>query len=309
MKPKLIIHGGAGNRFRDPARGPRVKKVLRVICGELYELLGQGLSARNTVIRGCRMLEDDVNFNAGTGSVLQSDGQIRMSAGLMDGSERSFSGVLNVSRVRNPIELAAYLQAQADRVLSEQGAADLARELEMPLYDPSTHKRLTEWLAEKERGFTSDPADLVAEGRDEKGTGTIGVVALDRDGRIAVGTSTGGRGFERIGRVSDSGMPSGNYASPAAAVSCTGVGEDIIDESLAVRVVVRVEDGMSLEEAMRKSIDESAANERRLGAIAISKEGDIVWGKTTELLLGCWHDGEVLDDCIDSPSGVAITNI
>lgn len=310
MKPKLIIHGGAGNQFRDPERGPRVRAALREICGELHELLEKGTSARDVVIRGCRLLEDNINFNAGTGSVLQSDGQIRMSAGLMDGSRRSFSGVLNVSRVKNPIELAAHLQAQSDRVLSESGAAELSRELEVPIYDPATEKRLSEWLAERRRGFTSDPADLVAEGReDDRGTGTIGVVALDKDGNIAVGTSTGGRGFERIGRVSDSAMPAGNYASPEAAVSCTGVGEDIIDECLAARIVIRVVDGMSLREAMQKSIDESAENERRLGAIALSKNGDIVWGKTTDLLLGCWHDGDSIGDCVDAQPGVAVTKI
>jgi asparaginase (EC 3.5.1.1) len=64
----------------------------------------------------------------------------------------------------------------------------------------------------------------------EAGRGTMGVVALDSEGQLAVGTSTGGKGFERIGRVSDSAMPAGNYATHHAAVSCTGIGEDIIDE-------------------------------------------------------------------------------
>ena len=102
---------------------------------EVYSLLLSGVSATEAVVRGCQLLEDDPRFNAGTGSVLQSDGQIRMSASLMDGERERFSGVINVSRVQHPIDLAQTLQNSADRVLSDYGAAELLRELQIPSYD------------------------------------------------------------------------------------------------------------------------------------------------------------------------------
>jgi L-asparaginase len=131
--------------------------------------------------------------------------------------------------------------------------------------------------------------------------GTIGVVALDRQGKITAGTSTGGKGLERIGRVSDSAMPAGNYANPQAGVSCTGIGEDIIDECLAAKVVIRVTDGFSLLEAMEKSITESYQNKRDLGAIAIDFTGAIVYGKTSEVLLAAYHNGEIISDSLELP--------
>lgn len=129
--------------------------------------------------------------------------------------------------------------------------------------------------------------------------GTIGVVVLDRQGRLAVGTSTGGKGLERIGRVSDSAMPAGNYASQYAAVSCTGIGEDIIDECLAARIVVRVTDGLSLGEAMERSMKESRDRHRDLGAIALDSTGAIAWGKTSEVLLAAYHDGKAIGDTLE----------
>jgi L-asparaginase len=186
------------------------------------------------------MLEDDPRFNSGTGSVLQSDGQIRMSASLMDGTTQSFSGVINVSRVQNPIELAQFLQNSPDRVLSDYGSAELAREMQIPSYNALTELRLQEWMQERQDNFKRTMAGVVAEPElvetSNARRGTIGVVVLDTHGRLAVGTSTGGKGFERIGRVSDSAMPAGNYATVNAAVSCTGIGEDIIDECLHQRL-------------------------------------------------------------------------
>lgn len=135
-------------------------------------------------------------------------------------------------------------------------------------------------------------AGVVAEVSPNARRGTIGVVALDQYGRISAGTSTGGKGLEKVGRVSDSAMPAGNYANSYAGVSCTGIGEDIIDECLAAKIVIRVTDGLSLNEAMEKSMKEAWENKRDLGAIAISRTGNIVLGKTSEILLAAYHDGE-----------------
>ena len=129
--------------------------------------------------------------------------------------------------------------------------------------------------------------------------GTIGVVALDREGRIAAGTSTGGKGLERIGRVSDSATVAGNYANKFAGVSCTGIGEDIVEEALATRIVIRVTDGLSLPEAMERSMTESVENNRDLGAISLDASGAIAWGKTAEILLAAYHTGEAIGDTLE----------
>lgn len=299
MQPKLIIHGGAGSSLKGKGGLDAVRKSLHDIVAEVYELLLEGKSANEAVIKGCQLLEDNPRFNAGTGSVLQSDGQIRMSASLMDGEKQKFSGVINVSRVKNPIYLAQTLQNEEDRVLSDYGSAELLRELKSPIYDPLTDLRLYEWIDERKENFSRKMAGVVAENSDNARRGTIGVVALDKQGRVSAGTSTGGKGLERIGRVSDSAMPAGNYANFQAGVSCTGIGEDIIDECLAAKVVIRATDGLSLAQAMEKSIKEAFLNKRDLGAIALDRDGNIVWGKTSEVLLAAYHNGKNISDCLE----------
>ncbi|HEY9895006.1 MAG TPA: isoaspartyl peptidase/L-asparaginase [Candidatus Sericytochromatia bacterium] len=309
VQPKLIIHGGAGSSLKGKGGAESVRKSLYRVIDEVYELLLSGAAASAAVIHGCQMLEDDPRFNAGTGSVLQSDGQIRMSAALMDGASQRFSGVINVSRVQNPIHLAKALQTSHDRVLSDVGAAELLRELELPAYDPLTEIRLQEWIQERQGNFSREMAGVVAERElveDTSRRGTIGVVVLDNQGRIAVGTSTGGKGFERIGRVSDSAMPAGNYATAHAAVSCTGIGEDIIDECLAARIVVRVDDGQPLVGAFERSFKEAHQHQRDLGAIGLDATGAIAWGKTSEVLLAAYHNGERVGDTLDWNDGTLV---
>ena len=303
MQPKLIIHGGAGKSIKGREAIESVRQSLHTVVEEVYGLLLNKSSAVDAVLRGCQLLEDDPRFNAGTGSVLQSDGQIRMSAALMDGNQQRFSGVINVSRVKNPIEVAQALQEEFDRILSDHGATELLRELKFPSYDPLTDVRLQEWFQERKDNFRKRMAGVVAEKEltpsEEARRGTIGVVALDRLGKLAVGTSTGGKGLERIGRVSDSAMPAGNYATSDAAVSCTGIGEDIIDECFAARVVVRVGDGLTLEKALKRSMQECEERRRDLGAIALDASGAIAWGKTSEVLLAAYHNGEQIGDTIE----------
>ncbi|HIK04776.1 MAG TPA: isoaspartyl peptidase/L-asparaginase [Trichormus sp. M33_DOE_039] len=310
VQPKLIIHGGAGSSLHGKGGLEAVRRSLHAIVEEVYAHLLKGVDASVAVVRGCQLLEDEPRFNAGTGSVLQSDGQIRMSASLMDSASGHFSGVINVSRVKNPISLAQFLQSSPDRVLSDFGAAELARELQVPIYNALTDLRLQEWIQERQDNFRSTMAGVVAEQEiletSNAGRGTIGVVVLDAYGKLAVGTSTGGKGFERIGRVSDSAMPAGNYATNYAAVSCTGIGEDIIDECLAAKIVVRVTDGMSLQEAMKKSFAEAYENKRDFGAIALDATGAIAWGKTSQVILAAFHDGERIGDTLELPEGTEV---
>jgi len=301
-QPKLIIHGGASS-LSDKGGLASVRLSLQKIVQEVYDLLLEGYSATDAVVEGCKRLEDEPRFNAGTGSVLQSDGQVRMSASLMNGFLESFSGVINVSRLKNPIELAKFLQSQDDRIISDCGSSELLRELKTPIYDPTTDFRLQEWIEERNNDSQPRMARLIAESHPEARRGTIGVVALDNQGRIAAGTSTGGRGLERIGRVSDSCTPAGNYANGFAGVSCTGVGEDIIDECTAARIVIRVTDGMSLPQAVEKSMQESSAHKRDLGMISLDRTGTIAWGKTSEILLAAYHDGKEIQDTLEWPPG------
>lgn len=114
--------------------------------------------------------------------------------------------------------------------------------------------------------------------------GTIGALALDSAGRLAAATSTGGRGFERVGRVSDSGLPAGTYADGRTAVSCTGHGEDIVDEALAVRIAQRVLDGRALAQAFSATFRELAVRRRRTGAIGLDRLGRYRWSSTLPVL-------------------------
>jgi len=303
VQPKLVIHGGAGSCLQSKGGIEAVRKSLYDVLEAVYPLLKDGASAVDAVVQGCRLLEDDPRFNAGTGSVVQSDGQIRMSASLMDGLAQRFSGAINVARVQNPIELAKFLQTSDDRVLSDYGAAELLRELQLPIYDPMTDLRLHEWMQERQGNFNKAMATVVAE---PAGVGTIGVVALDTQGRLAAATSTGGKGFERIGRVSDSAMPAGNYATANAAVSCTGIGEHIMDECLAARIVIRVTDGLSLKAAFERSFGEADDRKRDFGAIGIDASGAIAIGKTSEIILGAFHNGTEMGDTLEANQGTLV---
>jgi L-asparaginase len=167
---------------------------------------------------------------------------------------------------------------------------ELTRELNIPIYNPLTDQRLEEWLEERKTNFTRKMATVTR--------GTIGAVALDQAGGLCAGTSTGGRGFERIGRVSDSATPAGNYATEWAAISCTGVGEDILDEGLAVRIVTRVTDGMTLQDAFRKSFAEARARKRDFGGIGIDRSGAIAWDKTCAVIFAAYHDGAEVRDTL-----------
>jgi L-asparaginase len=309
--PRLIIHGGAGSSMKDPSRAERVREALFAVVDPVYELLVGGASATEAVVEGCRLLEDDPIFNAGTGSAIQSDGQIRMSASLMDGERQSFSGVINAMRLAHPIDLAEHLQGERDRVLDGVGALELMRELGVPPHDPVVERRFRQWIRERERGFSKEAVDVVAAGQDgdDRGRGTIGVVALDASGRLCAGTSTGGRGFERVGRVSDSATPAGNYADKQSAVSATGIGEDILDACLCARICVRVTDGMSLEEALQRSFDECDDKGHSLGAIAIDADGTIGWGKTSDILLAAYRVGDTSGDTIASPIGTLVSTV
>lgn len=273
---KIIIHGGF---FSESDKSDEVKKAkqqaLKRIATQSFSFL-QNNSAEDTVVYAVSLLEDDELFNAGTGSQIQSDGKIRMSAALMNGNTQKFSGVINIQNVKNPIEIAKVLKDEEDSVLGGEGANRYASEKGFEEFSTEIPKRREEYEEKLRNG----------------GKGTVGCVALDGEGRLAVATSTGGKGFELVGRVSDSATVAGNYANEFCAVSCTGVGEDIVSNATAAKIVTRVTDGMSLNSAFEKTFSELKDIDGFAGAIAIDKDGNVFHQDSEPTMVFASFDGE-----------------
>ncbi|APC97147.1 isoaspartyl peptidase/L-asparaginase [Francisella frigiditurris] len=261
---KIIIHGGCGAREDKNTSFSDYHEHLLSIIKKSYEYLVQVDDARKVAIFAAKLLEDDDIFNAGTGSRVQQDGQIRMSASIMDSIRKKFAGVINIQNVKNPVDVANKLAEQHNSVLAGQQATDFAHNImDLEAYNPMTEKRWKEYLSLK-KGYT----------------GTIGVVVLDSKNNICAITSTGGAGFEYPGRVGDSPTVAGNFVNDIVGISCTGIGEHIVNEGVAVKIATRVKDGMSLEEAVDKSINESDELGYYVGLIALDKKGNIYSGST-----------------------------
>lgn len=123
--------------------------------------------------------------------------------------------------------------------------------------------------------------------------GTVGCVALDIYGDLAAATSTGGKGFEIPGRVSDSATAAGNYVNEFAGISCTGVGEDIVSGAVAPKIVTRVTDGMTLQQATMKTLDELKPFKGFAGVIGINANGETYHADTYPYMVWALHDGLV----------------
>lgn len=278
MDSKIIIHGGAGKRSKDTKKISLMRRALEDIVAEAYHVL-QSSTATDAVVYAITLLEDDPLFNAGTGSRLQNDGRARMTASLMDSKNRRFSAVVNIEDVKNPIKIAYMLQGETTTLLSGKEATEYARKMGYEYYNPVTKERLREWRRLKS----------------ELGSGTVGAVALDKNGCIAAGTSTGGMGNEPPGRVSDVGSPAGNYANKMVGISCTGIGEFIIDTCLAVSIGVRVMDGMSLKDAVLKGFKTMEEIGGKAGIIAIDISGNVFCHYNTDFMSYSWMDKEGLN--------------
>ena len=273
---KIIIHGGF---FSESSTNIETKiakqQVLLRIVKDSYAYL-QNHSALETVVYAVSQLEDDELFNAGIGSQIQSDGKIRMSASLMDGESQKMSGVINIEEVKNPIQVAQVLMQVDDRILGGSGATNFARKHGFESFSTEIPQRRAEYEAKL--------ASL--------GTGTVGCVALDKNGKIAVATSTGGKGFEIPGRISDSATVAGNYANEFCGVSLTGVGEDIVSNATAAKIVTRVTDGFSIEKAFEKTFAELKPYDGFAGAIGIDKQGNIFHQDSHPSMVFASFDGE-----------------
>lgn len=257
---KLIIHGGF---FSESSTNQETKKAKQDALAEIatvsYQYL-QSHTALETVAYAVSLLEDNLLFNAGLGSQIQSDGKVRLSASIMDGKTQKFGGVINIQDIQHPVQVASLLLKYEDSVLSGEGATDFARKNDYAYFDPITPQRQSEY-------------ELKLNQKNNKGT--VGCVALDADGNLAAATSTGGKGFEIPSRVSDSATVAGNFANSFAGISCTGVGENIVSVSLASRIVTRVTDGFTLKDACDKSFTELKEIDGFAGVIGITAGGEV----------------------------------
>ncbi len=273
---KVIIHGGffSESSTNHETKVAKQQSLLRIVK-DSYDYL-KTHSALETVVYAVSLLEDDELFNAGIGSQIQSDGKIRMSASLMDSVTMKMSGIINIEDVKNPIQVAKVLMNVDDRILSGEGATDFARKNGFEKFSTEIPQRRAEYEAKLK----------------STGTGTVGCVALDNEGRIAVATSTGGKGFEIVGRVSDSATVAGNYCNEFCGVSLTGVGEDIVSGAVAAKIVTRVTDGFALEKAFEKTFEELKPFDGFAGAIAIDNKGNMFHQDSHPSMVFASFDGE-----------------
>jgi L-asparaginase len=314
--PVIVIHGGAGAYLKTTTAAQRAARgaTMAAIVTEAFTTLTEK-GARAGVLTAIAALERDPSFNAGLGAKLQQDGRARLSASLMDGRRSRLSAVYNVQDCLHPSQLANALQERGDRNLDGEGARLLMRELGVPLTDVSTSNNRQRWRELVWQGDTADaeaaigdagrdalqaarsaelpmPADLDPLRDKTNRYGTVGAVAVDASGEIWACTSTGGRGHEYIGRVSDSPTPAGNYACPRVALSATGFGEQILDLNLCGRIATRVLDGLSLQDALRRTLNEVVAASGLLGVIAVTSDGVAGYAHTTEACGVSWMGGD-----------------
>ncbi len=276
----VVLHGGAGDWRDCPAE--EVFVSLRPAAEAAQELLAGNASALDAVVEAVRWLEDAPLFNAGTGSVLNLHGDIEMDAGVMDGSTRNAGGVGAIRRVRNPVLVAREVMRLTDHILLVgEGARQFARAAGFSDYDPETPERRARFESRRRRIDASEGDEklaalhqLLGESPPE-GSGTVGAVALDLQGRLAAATSTGGIMLKVPGRVGDSPIPgAGNYATRWAAASATGRGEQMLRHLTTRAVCDAVAAGSSAGDAVGRVLREMAGfNSREVGIIALDTAG------------------------------------
>jgi beta-aspartyl-peptidase (threonine type) len=288
----IVLHGGAVTMKPgelSPEEADKQREGLRQALHAGWQILHHGGTALDAVEAAVRSLEDNEHFNAGRGSSLTLQGEVEMDAAVMDGRTLQAGAVNGVKYVQNPISLARAVMERCPHVyLSGDGAIELALECHLPLESPSyfiTEKTKQQWLEIAQQDTT------VLSGHD-----TVGAVALDQAGNLAVATSTGGIEGQRKGRVGDSPvLGGGTYASnEACAVSCTGDGEVILRGALAHEVYALVKyKGLPLAEACQEALhlrDEELKGDK--GFIAIDPKGNIALEFNTNVMRRAYRVGE-----------------
>lgn len=287
MPIAIIVHGGAGNVT--PDRAEIVQEGCREAALSGWRILQAGGSALDAVETAVRSLEDNPQYNAGTGACLTSDGNIELDAGIMEGHTLQVGAVACVELIKNPISLARKILESRYVLLAGKGAQEYALERGIPmceLEDLVTERQYQIWLekktqAAKESNIKNEPRHhrrevASIEAREDR-YGTVGAVAIDMAGHLAAATSTGGIPNQYPGRVGDSPLVGcGFYADDNAAVSCTGDGEDFTRLLIAKRAADFVAHGETARDAAATAIAFLGAKATGTGGlIMVDRKGNI----------------------------------
>ena len=238
----IVIHGGAGTIIKEkmsPDIEAKYRSVLKQSIEAGYAVLKSGGSSTDAVISSIKVMEDSPLFNAGHGAVFNHQGQVELDASIMNGDDLNAGAATGISNVRNPIVLAQKVMEESPHVmLMGQGAENFAKEQGLTIVNNEyfhTERRLRQL---KKLQKSSDRPGLSESEEDEFETqkfSTVGAVAIDSQGRISAGTSTGGMTNKRYGRIGDSPIiGAGTYAdSNLCGISATGHGEYFIRSAVA----------------------------------------------------------------------------
>jgi L-asparaginase / beta-aspartyl-peptidase len=275
FKPAIIVHGGAGP-LRDDSLSARLDGCKEAALAG-WQILQRDGSALDAVETAVVSLEDNPLFNAGTGSTLNSRGEVEMDAAIMAAESLRVGAVGAVPRIKNPIKLARRVLEDGRHVLlAGEGALAFAREVGIPQCSPQSlivDKKRKQW---------------------QEKHGTVGCVAFDRFGNIAVATSTGGIFGKLPGRVGDSPLPGcGTYADERGGVSCTGDGEAIIRVLLAKATLDFLRVGVEPETAAKQAVALLAEKTSSTGGlIIIDSRGKIGYARNTSHMPVCFVTNE-----------------
>ncbi len=302
----IVVHGGAGD-INCEKLGPEGDEAYRASLAKVVQagatVLDHGGSSLDAVEAAIRVLEDDPLFNAGRGAVFAADGTNEMDAAIMDGATLRAGAVADVTHTRNPISLARAVMEKTPYVFLVGPGADafsvqagVEQEDLAYFFTESRWQSLVKQLQKEGKPIPPRPAGAPPPGQavpmaqweeaaDTRRYGTVGVVALDRQGNIAAGTSTGGLQGKIPGRVGDSPLiGAGTYASnQSCAVSGTGIGEYFIRYTVAREICALVQyKGLALQQAADEVIHKRLAPiHGDGGVIAIAPDGQPAWSFDT----------------------------
>ena len=267
----IVVHGGAGDI--PESRHARAEKGCRdaAACG--WEVLAAGGSALDAVEAAVRALEDNPDFNAGRGSVLNAAGEVEMDAGIMAGTSGDAGAVTLIRHIRNPISLARKVMEETPHLILGGGAAEAFAEQQGFELAPNSYFVTERRLQQYRKRLESEASD------------TVGAVALDARGHVAAANSTGGVSFKLPGRIGDSPIPgAGFYArDPWGAAATTGQGEHIILSGLSFLIMRLLKQGLSADEAAAQAARAflDILPDGRAGWIVVDANGGVGIGHTT----------------------------
>ena len=281
--PSIIVHGGAG--AYEP--GKAHENGLRRAVERAWDVLSSGGSSLDAIEAAIVAMEDDEVFNAGLGSSLTVAGAVECDASLML-SDQSCGAVAALAAARNPIRAARLVMEKTDHVLlAGSGADEFARRMGLPSADLRSDRRIELHRRNMEKLRVGEDIKFLPRLvglSEDMGIGTVGAVAIDSEGLLAAGTSTGGMMMKVPGRVGDGAViGAGTYASAFGGVSATGHGEPIMRHVLA-KVAVDVIAEVGVREAIESVLELGRARGFGFGMIGVDETGAVAHGFTTQAM-------------------------